>query len=378
MQKNKRLLVSATITPLASIFGSGFLVIVPILTASVGEYAILAMTGICAIAFAVGSVIRFNIKTAEATQAENIGGLVRLLELSSNLAIVLAYIISVCLYLNIMAAFVLGGLNIDSALHEKVFTTAIVCVIVIVGFIKGLKMLERLEKYALFVTLAVILLLTIGFLTYDEKQLLSSTGFQFAHALNYSAWEVMTIVAGTLIVVQGFETTRYMGNTYSAEVRIRASRYAQLIATFVYILFVAAALPIVHVLQGQYSDNSLITLAAAVAGFLVLPLVTTAALSQFAAAIADVLAASGNMEEVSQKKIKERTAYLLIGVCAVALTWAADTFQILALASRAFALYYLLQCLVAIKLSPSWRQKTGMLLLALVLAFIVLFAVPAG
>ena len=57
-------LINATITPLASIFGRGFLVIVPILPGAVGPYSVYAMIGVCALAFAVGSVIRFNIKNA--------------------------------------------------------------------------------------------------------------------------------------------------------------------------------------------------------------------------------------------------------------------------------------------------------------------------
>ncbi len=36
-------LINATTTPLASIFGSGFLMIVPILAAAVGPYAVYAM-----------------------------------------------------------------------------------------------------------------------------------------------------------------------------------------------------------------------------------------------------------------------------------------------------------------------------------------------
>lgn len=52
--------LNATVTPLASIFGSGFLVIAPILTAAVGPYAVFAMIGICALAYGVGMVMRHN------------------------------------------------------------------------------------------------------------------------------------------------------------------------------------------------------------------------------------------------------------------------------------------------------------------------------
>ncbi len=58
-------LVQATITPLSSIFGSGFLVIVPILAGAVGGYSVVAMAVSLRIAYAVGSVIRYNITHAE-------------------------------------------------------------------------------------------------------------------------------------------------------------------------------------------------------------------------------------------------------------------------------------------------------------------------
>jgi hypothetical protein len=62
---NLKTLIKATSTPLASIFGSGFLVIVPILAGAVGSYSVVAMASVCALAFAVGIVIRFNIVHAE-------------------------------------------------------------------------------------------------------------------------------------------------------------------------------------------------------------------------------------------------------------------------------------------------------------------------
>jgi hypothetical protein len=60
------------------------------------------------------------------------------------------------------------------------------------------------------------------------------------------------------------------------------------------------------------------------------------------------------------------------------LTWSASTFEILALASRAFAFYYMLQCLVAISVSKSAAQRVGMSIIAAALGFITVFAVPAG
>ena len=63
MNENARKFFSATATPLASIFGSGFLVIVPILAGAVGPYAWLAMICVCLLAYAMGSVIRLIFET---------------------------------------------------------------------------------------------------------------------------------------------------------------------------------------------------------------------------------------------------------------------------------------------------------------------------
>ncbi len=371
-------LTKAISTPLSSIFGSGFLIIVPILAGAVGPYSVFAMAGVCALAYAVGSVIRFNIKYAEPVLAAKPSEAVLSFERSSDFALVLAYVISVCLYLHILSAFVLGGLHMDSGINEDLLTTAVIVLITTIGISKGLKVLDVLETVGLYVTLAIIGLLLVGFTYYDWTAWHSEAGIILAKALDHTTWEVATILAGTLIVVQGFETPRYLGSTFDAESRIKASRWSQLISTAVYIAFVAVALPVVHTLNGQYDDNSLIALVGVVATLLAFPLIVAAALSQFSAAVADTLAATGNMQEVTQGHLKAKWGCIIVGGGAIALTWSADTLEILALASRAFAFYYFLQCLVAFNVSTSTAQRFGIAMIAVVLGFITVFAVPAG
>jgi hypothetical protein len=371
-------LVEATSTPLASIFGSGFLVIVPILAGAVGPYSVVAMVAVCALAYAVGSVIRFNIRHAEAVLADKPSEATLSFERASDLALVLAYVISVCLYLHILSAFVLNGFHADRGINEDLLTTAVIVVITAIGVIRGLKVLEALEQWALYATLLIIALLLVGFGLYDWTAWQSTPGIEWPKALDHTGWQILTIVGGTLIVVQGFETPRYLGDSFDAETRVRASRWSQIISTAVYVLFVALALPVVHSLKGHYDDSSLISLVGVAASLLTVPLIVAAALSQFSAAVADTLAATGNMEEVTHHHLKERFGYLFVGSGAVMLTWSADTFEILALASRAFAFYYMLQCLVAITVSRSMLQRVGMGVVAAALGFIAVFAVPAG
>lgn len=371
-------LINATTTPLSSIFGSGFLIIVPILAGAVGVYSVLAMAAVCALAYAVGSVIRYNINHTEPVLANKPPELTLSFERTSDLALILAYVISVCLYLHILSSFVLGSFNLDTELNENILTTAIIVIIMAIGITKGLDDLEVLEKWGLYITLVIIVLLVAGFAIYDGSAWRSEAGITLFKATPHTAWEMLTIVAGTLIVVQGFETTRYLGNQYKPDVRVRASRWSQIISTVVYLTFIAVAMPLVHTLNGQYDDNSLIKLAGVASAMLVAPLIIAAALSQFSAAVADTLAATGNMQELTRGELKARFGTLLVGGGAIALSWSADTLEIIALASRAFAFYYMLQCLVAISVSKSNLQKAGMLAIAIVLGCITIFAVPAG
>ena len=378
MSDNLRTLINATTTPLSSIFGSGFLIIVPILAGAVGMYSVLAMAGVCALAYAVGSVIRYNIVHTEPVLANKPSESTLSFERISDLALILAYVISVCLYLHILSAFVLGSFNVDTELNENILTTSIIVIIMAIGLTKGLDALEILEDWGLYITLVIIVLLVGGFAVYGGTAWNSASGITLFKATPHTPWEMLTIVAGTLIVVQGFETTRYLGDEYETGVRVSASRWSQIISTFVYVTFIAVAMPLVHTLNGHYDDNSLIKLAGVASSILVAPLIIAAALSQFSAAVADTLAATGNMQELTHGQLKARLGTLLVGGGAIALSWSADTLEIVALASRAFAFYYMLQCVVAISVSKSAVERAGMLVVAIALGFITIFAVPAS
>lgn len=377
MSKLSQILPAVT-TPLASIFGSGFLVIVPILAGAVGEYSVLAMGAICVLAFAVGTVIRFNIKHAEPILAGTPGEATLSFERGSDLALVLAYVISVCLYIQILASFVLGDTDVNTPLNANILTTMVIGIIMAIGVIKGLKQLEVLERWALYITLLIILLIFIGFARHDWIEWSTSGVFKFPTMPENSNWNILTILGGTLIVVQGFETPRYLGDTYDRETRISASLWSQIISTFVYIIFVALSMPLAAALGGKYDDNSLLVMVGLATSLLVLPLIIAAALSQFSAAVADTIAATGNMEEVTHHHLKIKWGYIIVGSGAIALTWSADTFEIVALASRAFAFYYMLQCFVAISVSKSNFQKLCIGVVAAILGFITVFSVPAA
>jgi hypothetical protein len=371
-------IIPAMSTPLASIFGSGFLVVVPILASAVGPYAVFAMIAVSLVAFLVGSIVRHNILCAEPALILGSKRLTVGVERLSDVALVAAYIVSICLYIHILSTFVLVSFELDTPFNKSMLTTLVIGSITVIGLLGGLKPLENLERWALYVTILILATLLIMFAIYDGRQFLSQGHFTLPEMPDRSLWEIATIVAGTLIVVQGFETTRYLGDHFDGPTRIRASRWSQYFSLSIYVLFVALAQPILPVLNGKYADNSLITLAATAAVFLPLPLIVAATLSQFSAAVADALAAVSNIQEVSKKRYDVRWGYLLVGGSAMALAWYGSTFQIITLASRAFAFYYLLQCLVAFSICRNHRERLLFIIIGSILVFVLLFAVPAG
>lgn len=373
-----REVTQATVTPLASIFGSGFLVVVPVLASAVGPYSVVAMIAVLGLAYGVGEVIRHNITIIEPALGRDPPRSAILLEQASTYALIFAYVLSVCLYLHILAAFALKPFGADSAFNKSVLVTVVTSAIVWMGIAGGLRALESLEKYALLVTLAIVALLLTGFARYDVLAATSPEGLPWLAVPERTPWSSLRIVAGTLIVVQGFETTRYLGHSYDAETRVRASRWSQIVAAVVYVAFVALALPLVPSLMGNYDANSLFDLSMTASALLPLPLVIAAAMSQFSAAVADTVAAAGSTEEVTGGRFGTRWAYAGVGAGAIALAWTGDTLEVIAWASRAFAFYYLLQCLVALTICPVARRKIWISVVVGALAFVTIFAVPAG
>jgi len=98
----------ATLTPLSSIIGSGFLVIAPLLASVVGVNSPIAVTAIVILAYAIGSVIRFNILHAEPYLHDKTGHPAMYeIELFANIILSLAYVTAVAFYLSLLSTFLL-------------------------------------------------------------------------------------------------------------------------------------------------------------------------------------------------------------------------------------------------------------------------------
>ncbi len=374
----------ATVTPLASIIGSGFLVSLPLLVHDLGSYAVLGMTFLVVFSYLLGGVIRFNIIYGEPLFAEGHKRPVSWLEGTSHLALAFAYFISVTYYLTLLAAFLLKGFGISDPLVGKIVTTAILAAIGLDGLLRGLRGLENIEEYAVGLKLAVIAAV-LAALAWFNLSLAAAGTWHLPHLTAPIGWNSVRMVLGLLIVVQGFETSRFLAGAYPPELRVRTMRYAQLLSGGIYLAFfllVMAALNEHEVISTEVTG--IIAVLKPVASALPLLIIAGAVFAQLSAAIADAIGAGGLIEAVSERKIDHSHAYPIIALVGVGLTWSLDVFGIIALASRAFALFYFLQCLVAAwvaltapQLSNRALRIAGFLALAVVALAVVLLGVPA-
>lgn len=80
-----------------------------------------------------------------------------------------AYVISVCLYINILASFLLGGIwkQYDTIFNEHIISVIIISATGLIGYFKGLDLLEKLENIGLWVTLLIVGALFVGFGVFD-------------------------------------------------------------------------------------------------------------------------------------------------------------------------------------------------------------------
>ncbi len=224
-------------------------------------------------------------------------------------------------------------------------TSALLILIGTIGMWRGLGMLERLEKYAVAVNLGMIGALLTGLAVYNMR-LWMDGGWTLPAVSSEVSLHDIRVLLGLLIVVQGFETSRYLGDRHSAEERIATMRLAQLLSAAIYIVFIGLATVLFH--DGLGADvTAIISMTAPVAAVLPVMLSVAAIGSQFSAAVADNEGAGGLVGEITHHRLPMRYAYLLILLVTLAITWETDVNGIIAWASRAFALFYMLQCCVA-------------------------------
>ncbi len=351
----------------------------PLLAQEFGGYAAPAMALLIGIAWLIGWTIRYNIQNAEPLLTKGDDPILRSVEGLSHLVLAFAYFVSIAYYLSLLGHFLLEAAGVPNDQAAKAIAVALMLALGFLGWSGGAQKVASVERYTTSLNLAVI----AGFLTslagYFLLQI-ATTAPVLAAAGKFELGS-LPILLGLLIVVQGFETTRFMGDEFEPQTRIKAMRNAQLVSGCIYIVFFLLLSPLLSDLARGEGVAAIISTSALVAAILPISLSVAAAGSQLSASVADSIGNVGLIRSLTGGRVDSRHGYLMVSLVGVSILIASDVGEIIALASRAFALFYALQCIVAWEVArkrPQDRIKSwAFASLALLTAAVCVFGAPA-
>ncbi|MGD9809829.1 MAG: hypothetical protein AB7U35_00665 [Sphingobium sp.] len=369
----------ATVTPLASIIGSGFLIAGPILGDASGRLAPFAMFGLCATGWLFGSAIRYNIRHAEPLIDPDGSPLwLERIDKASDLALALAYFVSVAYYLNLFAAFGLRMANIEAETAVRWLSVGVIATLGSIGTLRGLRWLENIELPAVGLKLALISGLLMA-LVVSFVLAISNGQLSIPHIDHPRGMHEIGVLLGLVILVQGFETSRYLGHSYDRQTRIRSMRNAQIIATAVYVPFITMMTPyfLANPIEGKLSETAIIDILQPL-GWAVAPvIIATALASQLSAAVADMNGAGGLIRSASSNRINVKWGYAATATISILITLTANIFEIIVYASKAFVFYYALQSATALVLALQKERRNLVRAAFYALAVMIAIAVLA-
>ncbi len=367
--------------PFASIMDIGFLAVIPLIVQVMGFDAAWFIGGVVVVAYLMGSVIRFNIGHLGSATGEGDTALRRLVPTSS-WVLAGAYAINIAYYLQLMGVLAVALFDSSNKNATNWVATAVLIVIGVVGFTAGLTKLNALGERTLPINLAVIGAFLVGLLYFNLAEVLSGD-WQAADLSGKTDFTSIRKVLGTLVIVQGFEVSLYLGNQFPKELRTRTTRYAQIISGAIFVATFALLTTLFDTPTDQVGVGAVIDISGAVSDLLPYLLVFGAIGSQLAASISNVAGGGSLLVETVGTRLSSRYSYLMIVIPAIAMTWLTDINQVIALASRAFAAYYALECVIAIRVSsrlPASRERSlqivGMGAMGLFMLFIAIFSIP--
>ena len=302
---------TATVTPLASIIGSGFLICGPLLAREFGGAAALAMASLLALAYALGAVVRFNIAHLEPLLTEaGFHDALAWTARATQAILAAAYAVSVAYYLKLLAEFSLKPFPLSDSLHTLISRWAVTALIAVLAGLAasgGHRRMERLAHMSVSLKIGVI----AGVLTALAMYwLLRWTGPALIPAAKATPGSI-ALVLGLLVTVQGFETSRYLGQSYDAALRIRTMRYAQWLSSAIYIGFLLLLTPFLGPASKVAGVAGILEIMNLAAPFMAVLVLVGALASQLSAAVADLIGSAGLASEVSRGRLGLRAGFLL-------------------------------------------------------------------
>lgn len=378
VQESRR--YQATVVPLANIMDIGFVAMTPIIVHITGLDSVLMLLGLCALGYAMGWVMRLNIERFEPVSGEK--GLLRSISRVAQWALIAASLVNVAYYLQLLGSAIIFPFDFGATDNQTIVTIIAVGSLVglgVIGFFFGLGKLNQLGDRTTAFNLAAVSAIIVGFLAYNVVVALQGNWSLPDYNPPLTATGGRQIL-GFFALVQGFEASRYLGDEFSAARRIKTMRLAQIISTVAFVLFPASALILFAQTLPKPTPAASVQIGQVASPVLPLLVLLLAIGSQSSASINAISSRSDVLEEVTDEKIPRRYTFPLLAVGAIAIVLVTDVLTAVAAASRVFAVFFSIQCLIALIMAvrdEKWVRVVGITLVGLAMVTIAIFGISS-
>jgi hypothetical protein len=360
----------ATVVPLANIMDVGFIVMSPAIVLLTGYWSPLFLTGICLLAIATGFAIAYNIRHYEPLigtddHINRIGRLARL-------ALVVASVTNIAYYTLLLTGLILWPLGLYSDTNLAIAGTVILGALIAVGLLGGMEQLNTLGDRTTAFNLSAVIAVVTAFIVYNIQEAVAGT-LNFPPVDTTLSADDLRKIIGLFALVQGFEASRYIGARFAAQERISTMRIAQIMSSVVFVAFIAASLILFVEVKTDFSQKAIFIVSDEMGRFMPW-LILLAAIGSQTSAI--VNATSSRSDMLVTYKVPRKATFLILLVPAIAVFLLTDINQAVALASRVFAIYFVLQALMALVLArrvKNWGAVTGFAAIMLAMATVAVF-----
>jgi hypothetical protein len=360
------------VVPLANIMDVGFIVLAPAVVLLAGYAAPLVMLGICLLAIAAGFVIAYNIRHYEpiadsddpATKIEG----------AAQWALLAASMVNIAYYTLLLMALFLLPFDLFTEGRQGVMGAIYLGVIAVIGFFGGMAWLNRMGNRTTAFNLSAVFAVLVAFVVYNLQEALAGR-WEIGESPSIETADLRKLI-GLFAMVQGFEAARYIGVRFSADDRISGMRIAQLVSTVVFVMLVLSIM-VLFLPPGVPPGGTAIFLVSDEIGEAMPWLLLLAAIGSQSAAI--IGATSSRSDLLVNRKVPRRYTFLIILIPAIVILLVTDINVAVSLASRVFALYFLIQAVLACVLARragSWRSFAGFAAVGVAMAIIMIFGLP--
>jgi hypothetical protein len=367
----------ATVVPLAEIMDVGFIVFSPVVILLFGFDAPAAMLGLCLLAILTGFAISYNINNYEPL----IGKPDPLHRWNSVAvwALLAASVVNVGYYAQLLMTLVwlpLGDLYSSGLVTAT--AAGLLVLLMVYGFARGLMALNDLGNKTTAFNLSAIGAVLVAFATYNVQRLVGGD-FDMPQFDAPADGEALRQLLGLFVLVQGFESSRYIGAYFSAERRVETMRSAQYISSAVYVLFVAFTLILFATVTAPHDVTAIFVVSEEVSVFLPFLIMAAALGSQLSAIVNDTETRTEMLARQAGDRLPRQWTFPLFLVPAILVVLLTEVSSAVALASRVFAVYYLSQALIAGRLAwraERWAWVAFFAVIALAMAAVAILGIP--